>query len=44
MYEAAQIVGDSIRSVHKRDAESLEQFGIDFNVSLIFGGQIRGER
>ena len=44
MYEAAQIVGESIRSVHKRDAESLEQFGIDFNVSLIFGGQIRGER
>jgi putative proteasome-type protease len=44
MYEVAQIVGDSIRSVHNRDAESLEQFGIDFNVSLIFGGQIRGER
>ena len=44
IYEAAQIVGESIRSVHKRDAESLEQFGIDFNVSLIFGGQIRGER
>lgn len=44
MYEAAQIVGESIRSVHKRDAESLEKFSIDFNVSLIFGGQIRGER
>ena len=44
MYEAAQIVGDSIRSVHKRDAASFEQFGIDFNVSLVFGGQIRGER
>lgn len=44
MYEAAQIVGDAIRSVHQRDAKSLEQFNIDFNVSLIFGGQIRGER
>ncbi len=44
MYEAAQIVGDAIRQVHKRDAKSLEQFGIDFNVSMIFGGQIRGER
>lgn len=44
MYEAAQIVGDSIRSAHRRDASSLEQFGIDFNVSMIFGGQIRGER
>ncbi len=44
MYEAAQIVGDAIRIVHKRDAKSLDQFGIDFNVNLIFGGQIRGER
>ena len=44
MYEAAQIVGDSIRAVHKREAKALEQSGIDFNVSLIFGGQIRGER
>ncbi len=44
MYEAAQIVGDAIRAVHQRDARALEQFGIDFNVSMIFGGQIRGER
>ena len=44
MYDAAQIVGDAIRTVHKRDAKSLDQFGIDFNVNLIFGGQIRGER
>lgn len=44
MYEAAQIVGDAIRQVHERDAESLAKFGIDFNVSMIFGGQIKGER
>ena len=44
MVEAARIVGECIRNVHKRDAESLEKFGIDFNVSLIFGGQIRGDR
>lgn len=44
MYEAAQIVGDSIRRVHSRDAQALEQFGIDFNVSMIFGGQIGSER
>ncbi len=44
MYEAAQIVGDSIRAVHQREAKALEESGIDFNVSLIFGGQIRGER
>ena len=44
MYEAAQIVGEAIRTVYKRDAESLKDFGIDFNVSLILGGQIKGER
>ncbi|WP_293779114.1 proteasome-type protease [uncultured Oxalicibacterium sp.] len=44
MYEAAQIVGEAIRIVHDRDAATLEQFGIDFNVSMIFGGQIKGER
>ena len=43
MYEAAQVVGEAIRTVHARDAESLAQFGIDFNISLIFGGQIKGE-
>ncbi|HEV7856360.1 MAG TPA: peptidase, partial [Herminiimonas sp.] len=44
MYEAAQVVGEAIRMVRERDAAALEQFGIDFNVSMIFGGQIKGER
>ncbi|SFI07881.1 putative proteasome-type protease [Collimonas sp. OK307] len=44
MYEAAQIVGEAIRTVHDREAAALEKFGIDFNVSIIFGGQIKGER
>ena len=44
MHEAAQIVGEAIRNVHVRDAQALEKFGIDFNVSIIFGGQIKGER
>jgi putative proteasome-type protease len=43
MYEAAQILGDAIREVHDRDADELHKFGIDFNVSIIFGGQILGE-
>ena len=43
MYEAAEIVGDAIRIVHARDAQALDKFGIDFNASMIFGGQIRGE-
>jgi putative proteasome-type protease len=44
MYEAARILGDAVRRVHERDAQSLAEFGIDFNVSIIFGGQIKGER
>lgn len=43
MYEAAQIVGEAIRIVYARDAKALEQFGIDFNVRMIFGGQIGNE-
>ena len=43
MYEAAQILGDAIRQVHDRDAKELHKFGIDFNISIIFGGQIKGE-
>ncbi|TSE20861.1 hypothetical protein Talka_00524 [Tepidimonas alkaliphilus] len=43
LFEAARHVGDCVREVHRRDAESLRAFGIDFNVSLIFGGQIAGE-
>ncbi|HTD06922.1 peptidase [Undibacterium sp.] len=44
MYDAARMLGDAVRTIHKRDAESLAEFGIDFNVSIIFGGQIKGER
>ncbi|WP_343731663.1 proteasome-type protease [Duganella sp.] len=44
MYEAARILGEAVRQVHARDAQSLASFGIEFNVSIIFGGQIKGER
>ena len=44
MYEAAQIVGEAIREVYQRDAKMLGQFDINFNVSMIFGGQIKGEK
>ncbi|WKB53991.1 proteasome-type protease [Eleftheria terrae] len=43
LFDAARVVGSAIRKVYERDAESLKNFGIDFNVNLIFGGQIRGE-
>lgn len=44
LYEAARVVGEAVRIVHTRDAESLGKFGIDFNINLIFGGQVKGER
>lgn len=44
MFEAARMVGDAIRQVHKRDAEALHEQGVEFNVTLIFGGQIGRER
>lgn len=43
MFSAAKLVGDTVRKVHARDAESLKDFGIEFNVNMILGGQIKGE-
>jgi putative proteasome-type protease len=43
MYEAAQIVGEAVRTIYERDAKALGNFGIDFNVSMLLGGQIGGE-
>jgi putative proteasome-type protease len=44
MYEAARLLGEAVRQVHERDAKQLADFNIEFNVSIIFGGQIKGER
>ena len=44
MYDAAAAVGDAVRRIYDRDAESLKKQGIDFTCTLIFGGQIGGER
>ena len=43
MFDAARVLGSAIRRVAERDSVALKQSGVDFNVSLIFGGQIRGE-
>ena len=43
MFDAARVLGSAVRRVHERDAEDLKHAGVDFNVSLIFGGQIHGE-
>lgn len=43
MFEVARLVGDALREVHKRDAEALQEFNVEFAAGLILGGQIRGE-
>ena len=43
MFDAARVLGAAIRRVYERDAAALKQSGVDFNVSLVFGGQIQGE-
>jgi putative proteasome-type protease len=43
MSEAAQRVGDAIRQIHGRDAAALKEHNIEFNVSMILGGQVGAE-
>lgn len=43
LFDAAVLVGDAVRTVHRRDAEAFKEHGIEFNASFILGGQIRGE-
>jgi putative proteasome-type protease len=43
MFSAAKLVGEAVRKVYERDAESLKAFDTEFNVNLIFGGQVKGE-
>ncbi len=43
MFNAARVVGDALREIYERDAESLKDLGHEFNVSFILGGQIAGE-
>ena len=43
MFDAARVLGSAVRRVEERDGAALRSAGVDFNVSLIFGGQIAGE-
>jgi len=43
MFDAARVLGSAVRHVYERDGEALKQAGLDFNVTFIFGGQVRGE-
>ena len=43
MFDAARVLGSAVRHVFERDGEALKRAGVDFNVSMIFGGQIGSE-
>jgi putative proteasome-type protease len=43
MFDAARVLGAAVRRVYDQDGKSLKASGIDFNASMIFGGQIQGE-
>jgi putative proteasome-type protease len=43
MFEAAQCVGEALREAYRRDALALKHFALEFNASIVLGGQIRGE-
>ena len=43
MFDAARVLGSAMRHVYDQDGASLKKSGLDFNASMIFGGQVHGE-
>jgi putative proteasome-type protease len=43
MFDAVRVLGSAVRRVYAQDGPSLKATGVDFNASMIFGGQIGGE-
>jgi putative proteasome-type protease len=43
MFDAVRVLGSAVRRVYEQDGPSLKASGVDFNASMIFGGQIKGE-
>jgi putative proteasome-type protease len=43
MYDAANIVGEALRAMQRKDGAFLQQANIDAGATLIVGGQIKGE-
>jgi putative proteasome-type protease len=43
MFDATRVLGSAVRRVYQQDGPSLKAAGVDFNASMIFGGQIAGE-
>ena len=44
MFQAAQRIGRAIRTVHATEGVALKSEDINFDVSFLFGGQIKGSR
>ena len=44
MFQAAQRIGDAIRRVHKIEGPALDATDVKFDVSFLFGGQIKGDK
>src|SRR6201992_971627 len=44
MYEAARAVGDTVRRVSDMDRAALEKDDFNFNIHLLLGGQVKGEK
>ena len=44
MFQAAQRIGRAIRTVHATEGVALQSEDINFDVSFLFGGQIKGSR
>jgi putative proteasome-type protease len=43
MYDAALLVGEALREMHRRDAAFLAESNIELHANLIVGGQVAGE-
>ena len=43
MFDAVRVLGNAVRRVHDQDGAALAAAGVDFNATMIFGGQIAGE-
>jgi putative proteasome-type protease len=43
MFDAARVLGHTVRRVNDRDGAAMRNAGLDFSCTLIFGGQIAGE-
>ena len=43
MFDAARVLGNTVRRIADHDGPAMRQAGVEFNPTMIFGGQIKGE-